>query len=153
LRGNGWTPVNALCGCDPLATPGLDSVCNAGLRGLTESVANGFRVEVCGVPGPRMRGTGGTHICGLEISRDRGHPPATVPALLGCYREGQRQKQPQVPVRLRSRLRSPLRAGFRLRPAALRMTDLWGSGRLGRLRIDRSAARSKFPFENLWTGS
>jgi len=30
----------------------------ADLRGLTGSIANGFRVEVCGIPGSRMRGTG-----------------------------------------------------------------------------------------------
>ena len=47
----------------------------ADLMGLNGSIANGFRVEVCGIPGPRMRGTGGTLICGLGISRDRGHPP------------------------------------------------------------------------------
>jgi len=40
----------------------------ADLRGLTGSIADGFRVEVCGIPGPL--------ICGLEISRDRGHPPS-----------------------------------------------------------------------------
>ncbi len=30
----------------------------ADIKGLTGSIANGFRVEVCGVPGPGMRGTG-----------------------------------------------------------------------------------------------
>jgi hypothetical protein len=30
----------------------------ADLRGLSRNIANGFRVEVCGIPGPRMRGTG-----------------------------------------------------------------------------------------------
>ena len=38
------------------------------------SLANGLRVEVCGIPGPRVRGTAGTVICGWEISRDRGRP-------------------------------------------------------------------------------
>jgi hypothetical protein len=59
----------------PLGAGIVENSREADLRGLTGSIANGFRVEVCGIPGPRMRGTGGTLICGLEISRDRGHPP------------------------------------------------------------------------------
>jgi hypothetical protein len=52
--------------------------------GLTRSVANGFRVEVCGIPGPRMRGThsatlrgrlGGTLSLEWRSHRDWGHPP------------------------------------------------------------------------------
>jgi len=49
-----------------------DSRRNADLRGLTECIVIGFRVKVCGISGPRMRRTGGTLICGLEIPWDRG---------------------------------------------------------------------------------
>ena len=34
-----------------------------------------LKAVFCDIPGPRMRGTGGTLISSLEISRDRGHPP------------------------------------------------------------------------------
>ena len=47
----------------------------ADIRGLIGSIENGFWVEVSGIPGPRMRGTGAPLIFGLEISGDRGHPP------------------------------------------------------------------------------
>jgi hypothetical protein len=47
----------------------------AHLRGLAESIASGFRAVACGIPGSRVRGTGGTLICGLGIPWDRGHPP------------------------------------------------------------------------------
>jgi hypothetical protein len=71
-----------------------ESLTLADLRGLTGSIANGFRVGVCDIPGPRMRGTGGTLICGLEISRDRGHAPKPllflIRALCGT-RHGRRQ--------------------------------------------------------------
>jgi hypothetical protein len=32
--------------------------------------------EAGGIPGPQVRGTGGTLICGLQSLQDRGHPPA-----------------------------------------------------------------------------
>jgi hypothetical protein len=32
-------------------------------------------VEAGGIPGPQVRGTGGTLICGLQSLQDRGHPP------------------------------------------------------------------------------
>jgi hypothetical protein len=56
---------------------------------LKGSIANGFWVEVCDIHGPRKRGTWGTLICVLEISRDRGHPPAK-----GCYGDKKRCKEP-----------------------------------------------------------
>jgi hypothetical protein len=28
-----------------------------------------------GIPGPQVRGTGGTLFCGLQSLQDRGHPP------------------------------------------------------------------------------
>ena len=36
-------------------------------RGLTGSIAKGFGVEGCGIPCPRVRGTGGTLICGAVL--------------------------------------------------------------------------------------
>ena len=50
----------------------------ADLRGLTGSIANGFRVDVCGIPVPGCEGPGGTIIFGLEISGDRGNPLAEI---------------------------------------------------------------------------
>ena len=32
-------------------------------------------VEAGGIPGPQVRGTGGTLICGLQSLQERGHPP------------------------------------------------------------------------------
>ncbi len=39
-----------------------DSITLDDLRGLAGSIANGFRVEVCAIPGPRMRGTARPHL-------------------------------------------------------------------------------------------
>jgi len=56
---HGFLHINAVCSADSPQYASLpDSSRKAGISGLTGSIAYGFRVEVCGIPGPRIRGTG-----------------------------------------------------------------------------------------------
>ena len=57
------TPVVTAAPGSPASSPQVrqcprSTVRQADLRGLTGGIANGFRVEVGGIPGPRVRGTG-----------------------------------------------------------------------------------------------